>query len=259
MALPHKREWRARTETARPKPVAIAHDATRSALRDDRVRDDASDIVGRIEHWGWRIAVAGAVAAAAAQMIDFGVYDLRIRLLDMSTHASLFGAVSVLALVSVGCLALLLAIATPTRSAATSVLPLLCAILLALRVLHPTHVVLLALPFAAATFIVLWWGTAERGSAARRMLRYGCATLVGSYAIHAFGTSIVSALGYGEFTWPYQIKLMIKHSGELGGWTVVATGLAMALAAAFRRPSDPEGSDRGPYVDVPTSRSRSST
>ena len=194
----------------------------------------AEAVTQGVARWGVRVAIVSALAAAVAQFVDFGVYGLRIRQLDMSTHASVFGVLSVLALVTAGGAAVLLAVAETTRRGALLVLPPLLAALLALRVLQPTHVLLWALPFAAATFVVLWWCCGTPASATRRLIRAGCAILIGSYAIHALGTSVVSALGYGPASWPYQIKLVVKHSGELAGWTIIATGLATIYPGSRR-------------------------
>jgi len=190
--------------------------------------------------WGLTLAVVLALAAAAAQLIDFGVYGLRIHLLDMSTHASVFGVISVLALIAAGAAAIELAANRRTCTRWSCVLPLLLAVLLALRVIHPAHVLVLALPFAVATFAALWWHVGAPGSRARRLVRVGCVVLIGSYAVHAVGTTVVSALGYGAATWPYQVKLVIKHSGELAGWAIVATGLVLAhIALVSARAGEP--------------------
>jgi hypothetical protein len=193
-----------------------------------------SSVEDRIVWWGLRAACMAAIAAAVANLVDFGAYDLRIRLLDMSTHASVFGALSLLALVAALGVAVLLAVAETTRSVAALAMGPLLAALLALRVVHPAHVVVVALPIAAATFAVLWLYGAPPGSRRQRVVRAGSLILVGSYVLHAFGGGAVSALGYGVDTWPYQVELVVRHSGELAGWMVVATGLAAALAEITR-------------------------
>lgn len=184
-----------------------------------------------IARWGWPLALALACGAAAAQFVDFGLFDLRLRWLDMATHASVFGVVSILALTAALALATLLALFNAGDRTLLA-LPCVLAIILALRVLHPPRVLLYAVPFGVAAFVLLWrLAPRTRGSG---LVRAGCVALVLSYAIHAVGTTIVTELGYGPMSWPYQIKLVIKHSGELMGWTLVAAGLADLLEGRAR-------------------------
>jgi hypothetical protein len=53
--------------------------------------------------------------------------------------------------------------------------------------------------------------------------------LVFSFVVHAVGPSAVSALGGGG--WAHQLKGVLKHSAELGGWMLVATGVAAGCRA----------------------------
>jgi hypothetical protein len=188
----------------------------------------------RIVSWGLGAAWLAATTAVVANLVDFGAYHLRIRLLDMNTHASVFGALSLLALVAAVGGAVLLAVTKTTRTGAAFAIGPLLAALLALRVIHPAHVVVVALPIAATTFALLWLYGGPLGSRRQRIVRAGSLILVGSYVVRAFGDGVVSALGYGVDTWPYQVELVVKHGSELAGWMVVATGLATALAEIAR-------------------------
>jgi hypothetical protein len=196
-----------------------------------RLRDA---VLAGIASWGLVGAFAVALAATAAQLVDFRAYGLRLRILDMDTHASVFGAASLLALAAAVAMAMLLAVAPPRRNRAARALPQLLAVLLALRVVHPSYVIFAALPFAAATFVVLWRHAAEPDSRAQRVIRAGCLMLVGSYVLHAFGHRVLSELDYGADSWPFQITFVIRHSTELAGWMVVATGLADVYASLSR-------------------------
>lgn len=192
------------------------------------------DPVGaKICWYGVRASVVVALSASAAQLIDFAIVDQGIRLLDMKTHASVFGVVSLLALcVACGAALLLAADSMPSRTLA--LLPPLLAVLLGLRLLHPDGVILFALPFAVATLALLWRHVGVPGSDAQRVIRAGCVTLGGAYLVHAFGGSPVVGLGYGDDTWPYEARLLVSHVGELAGWMVVATGLVAAFVGARR-------------------------
>jgi len=213
--------------------MTVARDTTptgrAAASRGVRVADAASRALGR---WGVPAAIAGALAASLAQLVDYSAFGLRIRMLDMDTHASVFGVVSLLALLAALAVATLLAVERTTRTRASVLLPWLLTGLLALRVLHPAHVIVFALAPAAATLVILWRDTGAPRSYARRLIRAGCVVLLGSYAVHAFGGSAVSSLGSGTGSWAYQVELTIRHSAELAGWTLVAAGLASIYTAA---------------------------
>jgi hypothetical protein len=53
--------------------------------------------LGRL-NWGVAAVILLSTTATIAQFIDYGVFDLRIQALDADTHASIFGAISLLAL-----------------------------------------------------------------------------------------------------------------------------------------------------------------
>ena len=199
------------------------------ALPDSRSR------AATISSWGVKVAVAIALAASAAQLLDLAILDHRVRWLDMNTHASLFGAMSLFALASAGVAAALLAASERTRGRASVLLPGLLAVLLFLRLLHPVNVVFFAFPFAAATFAALWEFHRARSSDAQRVIRTGCVVLAGSYLVHAFGGGLISAFGYGSHTWLSQARLLVSHTGELAGWVLVAAGLAAVYAGVRRK------------------------
>lgn len=168
-------------------------------------------------------AGAVAIAATTAQLIDFGVYDQRLQALNMMTHTSVFGIVSLVAL-AVAAVASLAA-AVRGRERRFALLSGLLAVLLALRIAQPSHVLLLALPVSTGALLLLW--TAAPSGAARRVLRDGCIVLVVAFVAHGVGAAIVSWLGLGPQTWAYQLKALIKHSGELAGWILVAAALTL--------------------------------
>ncbi len=180
------------------------------------------------------VAVVAALGVAVGHLVDFGIYDLRIASLDSLTHASIAGVLSLgaLAIAAIAALA-----SSVFRSAARLDYVLLAAALcglLVLRLAQPSHVLVAALPFTAAAFYLLWM-LAPPGST-RRVLREGCVVLALSLALHAVGTWLVSALGYGADSWPYQIKAVLKHSLELAGWVLIAGGLlSLAMESARGR------------------------
>jgi len=165
----------------------------------------------------------------AVQLIDFGVYDLRIGALDSNLHTSVFGVAS---LAAQGAAAL----AAATRAASAEhrsgwiVAAALIAALLAVR-MSVSYSTSRLLPFVAVAFGLLWLLAADEQQPARRLVQAGLSLLVFSFVVHAVGPHIVAALGYGGNSWPYQVKGVLKHSTELGGWMIVATGVARAALA----------------------------
>src|SRR5438067_3439566 len=152
----------------------------------------------------WAAAATLAVAATTAQLVDFGVYRQRLKLLDMMTHRSIFGIASlaVLAIAAFSCA--LLTLGERGHRTRFALLGALLVALLALRIAQPPHVLLLALPANAAALVLLW--TAPLSGSARRVLRDGCIVLVLAFGVHGIGEKVVADLGYGPDTWAYQIK-----------------------------------------------------
>jgi hypothetical protein len=173
------------------------------------------------------LALTLAVAATTTQLIDFGVYGQRLKLLDMMTHRSIFGIVSLAVLAAAACACSLLWLLERDGRRRLAPLGAILVFLLALRLAQPPHVLLLALPASAAARALLW--TAELPGPARRVLREGCVVLVLAFVVHGIGEKVVADLGYGPDTWAYQVKAVVKHSGELAGWALVAGGLILAL------------------------------
>jgi hypothetical protein len=189
--------------------------------------------MARSDRLAWAVralALTLAVAATTTQLIDFGVYQQRLKLLDMMTHRSIFGIVSLAVLAGAACACALLALVERDRRKRLALLGAILAALLALRLAQPPHVLLLALPASAAALALLW--TAAPPGPARRVLQEGCVVLVLAFVIHGVGEKIVADLGYGAETWAYQIKAVVKHSGELAGWALVAGGLVLSLRAS---------------------------
>jgi hypothetical protein len=191
--------------------------------------------------WVVAAAVSLGVAEAVAQSVDFGVYGLRVGSLDSSTDGGVFGALGLVSTAAAAVACLLLAArrqkATSCRLAALAITAIL-----ALELGEPPHAAALAAPAGVAAVLILW-RLGEEDAAVRRVLRAGAIVLAASYLVHLVGASLLSHFGYAENTWPYQAKVIVKHGGELVGWTLVAGGLGVAwwrrgrrAASASRRP-----------------------
>lgn len=163
------------------------------------------------------------VAQIATQTIDFGVFQLRIGVLDSDSHASLFGVGS-LAAQGLAALAAAARSRGSQRRTAWTLLAVVTAALVFVRVGVSFQAVLLAGP-VAAVFVLFWHLTSDDPKHARAVVRAGLAALVFSYLVHAVGPRVVADLGYAANSWPYQVKGLLKHSAELAGWMLVAVGV----------------------------------
>jgi hypothetical protein len=184
----------------------------------------------RIMAIGLGLAVLAALAQIVTQVISFAVYDDRIGALNSDVHASIFGIVSIVAMGAAAA-----ATAVRAREAANPrpwwLLTGILTVLLAVRAALPDDPAALSAPLAIV-FVGFWVLTARDPARPRTMLRVALFLLVFSFVIHVVGLKIVTELGYGYNTWPYEIKGMLKHSTEIAGWVLIATGLLAASGLA---------------------------
>jgi hypothetical protein len=177
-----------------------------------------------------RIAVLGVLAlvsaAIAAHLIDFGVYDLRIRAMNAGLGSSPVGWVSPIA-IAVALAATLLLV---RRGRAGAWLAAVLAVVLVLSTRHLgeslPHWRLLLLPPLGLALFLLWRAADSLDPLAGRTCRAGCVLLVGAFGLHVFGATVLHALGIGDNSWTYQVKVALKEGLEIAGWLLVASGLA---------------------------------
>jgi hypothetical protein len=212
------------------RPTALDADSALTLAKPTFNRPRKGAAPGPLLTRGTALTVALAAAAVVTHLVNFGAFDLHIRALNTNTHASIFGVISLLALAAAFAAAAVTAARSPDQRVRGSILAGALGILLALRVVHPPDVVLLALPSIAAAFILLWWWRAADGHA-RRVLRAGCLLLAASLVFRKLGYDAVTSLGYGVDTWAYQVRDALRHALELAGWLLVATAL---LASALQ-------------------------
>lgn len=204
---------------------------------------------------GLLLAAAVVFAQTASQMIDFRIFDLRLRVLDSNHHASLFGVISILAQ-AVAAMAIGLRVVSSRRLAWLMVAALvgLLAVPRALMRYEPAferHDVLILVAPLTVAFIVLCALTFRDARRVRFMVWGSLALLAFSFALHAVGAqadaSSPSVYGTSAYlathTWPYQVTGMIKHGAELTGWMLLAT--AMAAAASLRARAKAANAIRG--------------
>jgi hypothetical protein len=182
---------------------------------------------------GLALTAVVALVHVTLQLVDFGVYDLRVRALDASTDTTLLGVVPSLALACAAAAAV--AAAWRLRRPALALLAALLCLELALQrlVLHGgSSGLALTLPLVAVVLGLLVREAPRLPEPCGRYVLLGAALLVTSFVLHVLLPPLLSAIGYGAGTWPYEVKVALKHGFEIAGWLTVATGLA---AAARRR------------------------
>jgi hypothetical protein len=194
--------------------------AIRPGASGGRVHADA------IVSLGVGIAIALVAAQTVAQIANFA-FAWGFQPLDSDTHASIFGAASLLATAVAALAAALRALTCgprrPWRLAAT--LLTLVFLLRLSDVVTQEALFALFFPLVAFVFILLWRLTTGDASAPRAAVRAGLFLLVFSYAVHVVGPRLVTDAGYWGDGWAGQVEGILKHGGELGGWSLISTGM----------------------------------
>lgn len=193
-----------------------------------------------------RVIVAGLLVAAVAvtllaitQLINFGVFNLRIQALDSDFHTSVFGLVSLGAQLAVAAAAGWRGRHAQRHRWAWFVLAVLVAALGIVREATTFNAAALAAPLGCVFALVCWLMWRDSG-AIRVVVGSGLVLMVVSLALHKVGIASDSSTA-SDFTWPYQILTVIKHGFELAGWTLVATGIFAGTTRVWReRSSTPE-------------------
>jgi len=209
--------------------LSVSRQPASTHIRDRRDRWTTD----RILAVGLCVAIVAALAQIITQVISFAAYDDSIGALNSDVHASIFGIVS---LVAMGAAAA--AAAVRAREAANPrpwwLLVGILTVLLAVRAALPDDPAALSAPLAIV-FVGFWVLTANDSPRARTMVRVALFVLLFSFVIHVIGPKLVTELGYGYNTWPYEIKGMLKHSTEIAGWVLVAAG--MLAGSGFAAPT----------------------
>ena len=173
--------------------------------------------------WGLRLAVFLALLSAGAQVIAYH-YGLHDRILDSSNDNSVGGALTALLLASTVVVAWLLALGR--RSTQTMLIAACISIVFAFELTDLPHRRLISAPFGLVA-VVLLWRLASSDRLARRLLRAGCVVLGVALVGHSLGAWLVNRLDLGWDSWLYQLKAIVKHSGELAAWTLIGSGLVV--------------------------------
>ena len=204
-------------------------------------RDTAQRISGStaVVAAGLILTATVVFAQTASQWIDFRYFDLSVRLLDSGHHRSVFGVISlvaeVVAAAAIGVravsrrnlggipAAMLVGVLTIPRALESDV-----------RAFQRYDVPILVVPLAIV-FVVVFALTFRDERRPRFIVWVSLGLLVCSFALHAIGPQADAASGsnLAHYTWAYQLTGMLKHSAELAGWMLLATG----MIAGASRPS----------------------
>jgi hypothetical protein len=182
-----------------------------------------------------RVIVVGVLATtvmiallAASQLINYGVYHLRLHAFDTDRHSSVFGAASLLAqLTAAGAIAWR-GVRFERQRSAWLTLGVLVAGLVLLRTLITFNAKALAVPLACAFLLVCWLTRRDR-IVARSVVGVALLLMLVSLVLHQVGLD-ADVLNYSNQSWAYQLTAVAKHGCELAGWMLMATGIVAGVA-----------------------------
>jgi hypothetical protein len=176
-------------------------------------------------------ALAGALAAGSAalavevttHLVDFGVFDLRISVINSNFEWSYS---HVLATVAFGVGAVACAWGAVRREERRAARTLACALFAFLCIDGVTriHEHVPAWPAIYAPILIALSASLvaiARATDRANVVYAGLALLFGSLVIHVVGPEVVRTLGWQQDSWAYQIKVALKEGTELAGWVVL--------------------------------------
>lgn len=202
-------------------------DPSDNALRRALVIPSAADRMRRIIVAGVVVTIAMVTLLAASQLIDFGVFDLRLQALDTDYHASVFGIASILAQTAAAAAIAWRGSGEERHRRAWLALAALVAAAVLIRTLVTYSPAALAAPLACMFCLVCWltWGDPV---AARTVVWAALILMATSLLLHEVGLD-ADVLNYGNQSWGYQITAVVKHGSELAGWLLLITGIVAGI------------------------------
>ncbi len=182
-----------------------------------------------------RVIVVGVLATtvmvallAASQLINYGVYHLRLHAFDTDRHSSVFGAASLLAQLAAAGVIAWRGVRIERQRWAWLALGALVAGLVLLRTLITFNAKTLAAPLALA-FLLVCWLTRRDSLVARSVVAAALGLMLVSLVLHQVGLD-ADVLNYSNQSWAYQLTAVAKHGCELAGWMLMATGIIAGVA-----------------------------
>jgi hypothetical protein len=188
---------------------------------------------GQVMAAGLLLTATVVFAQMASQWIDFRLFNLRLRVLDSDHHASVFGAMSIVAQAVAAAAIGLRAVSTRRPAflpvaALVGVLTVPRALMRYEPVFERYDVPILVAPFTVV-FVVLCALALRDARRVRFMVWGSLVLLAASFALHAVGPQADSGGGRSypaTHAWAYQVTGMFKHGAELAGWMLLTTGIA---------------------------------
>jgi multisubunit Na+/H+ antiporter MnhG subunit len=172
-------------------------------------------------------AVAALTIEVATHLLDYGLDDLHVRLLDASSEWSWSHVVATTAFASAAAVAVFAARRRRGEARQWWILAALFSVLFADNVARAHEAVaewpLSVLP--ALVGVAIGVVRLARDTPVFRVVLAGLGLLVTSFVIHVLGHALVHGAGWGPDTWGYQIKIALKEGTELAGWVLVVPAL----------------------------------
>jgi hypothetical protein len=185
-------------------------------------------------------AFAALTLEVAAHLLDYGLDELHLRLLDASSEWSWSHVVATTALASGAAVSVFAARRTRGEARQWWILAALFSVLLADNVTRAHEAVphwpLVVLP--ALVGVAIGVVRLARGTPVFRVALAGLGLLLTSFVIHVLGHALVDGAGWGPDTWGYQIKVALKEGTELAGWVLIVPAL---VRLALGRPAGAPG------------------
>lgn len=199
----------------------------------------AADNVTRVVVAGLIVTAAMVALQAASQVIDFSVFNLRVRALDADHHDSVFGVASLLAQTVVAVASVFRGRRVERHRRAWCALGAIVAGLVLVRGLMAFNATALVVPLACVSGLVCWLTWLDRGGP-RAVVWAGLILMATSLLLHKVGLA-ADASTASDYTWSYQITGMVKHGAEFAGWMLLATGIAAGIESPAQEVA-PDGS-----------------
>jgi hypothetical protein len=191
----------------------------------------AGDRMGRIVIVGVLMTAALVVLQAASQAIDFSVFNLQIRAFNSDTHRSVFGLASLLAQLAVAAASIRRGCRSEQYRRALFALGALVGGLVIVRGLTAFNAAALAAPLACMFGLVCWLTWRDR-NAPRKLVWASLILMAVSLLLHKVGAAADASNPSDYHSWAHQLTGMVKHGAELGGWMLLATGIAAGIEAS---------------------------
>jgi hypothetical protein len=184
---------------------------------------------------GLLVAAVAVGLLAVSQLVNFGVFNLRIQAFDSDYHTSVFGLASLVAQLAVAAASGWRGQHSERHRWAWFGLAALVAVLAIVREWSTFNATALAAPLVIV-FVLLCWLTWRDAGVLRFVVGTGLVLMLASLVLHKVGIASDSSTA-SDYTWPYQILTVIKHGCELAGWTLVAAGIFAGATSVLRASS----------------------